>query len=373
MIDAIIGKTRSGKSYEAARYHILEAVKSGRMVVTNLSINIDFLCSLLGEHARELIVVIEQDFSNFEGSATDYNFSKPEHFTKYEWRDKNGKGPLFVIDEAHFVFSQECTKEILRYLAMHGHYGHDILMLTQDSSQLHRTIRKMINISIRTIKLSIIGNDKSYKRKVYSGVSTRNTDFFSEETRHYDSQYFNLYKSHTLSQGSVIEEKINDIKGGGFVQGKKKLVFICVAGVFLTIFAFKGMLSAPKKVLVKPQAIKNTPIKKLSPRIAEPKALERVLERESRHPFDKIVLHVVGRLNIRGNGRVIDLVQFDASKSNNVLFQLDSIDLLKAGYEVEVYNDCSVRISHRDYEDFIVCDSPDHLSKDQGSIAQVFD
>lgn len=370
MIDAIIGKTRSGKSYEAARYHILEAVKSGRMVVTNLSINIDFMCSLLGESSRELIVVVEQDFSNFSGKATDYNFSQPEHFTKYEWRDANNKGPLFVIDEAHFVFSTECTKEILKYLAMHGHYGHDILMLTQDSSQLHRTIRKMINISIRTIKLSIVGDDKSYKRKVYSGVSTRNSDFFSEETRHYDSQYFNLYKSHTLSSDSVKEEKINDIKGGGFIQGKNKIIALCFLGLFLTIFALKGLFTSTdseinkidKKTIVKPKI-------DVKPKIKEP-----IYSDDNYHPYEKIELHVVGNMSIRGNGRLVELVQFDASKSDNVLFQLDSVDLLKAGYDIEVYSDCAVKISHNLYSEIIVCDSPDRSDfNSDSSVAQVFD
>ena len=366
MLNAIIGKPRSGKSYEASRYHAFEALKTGRMVVTNLSLNVDYICSLLGEHVRDLIVVIEQDFSNFEGRATDYYFSKPEHFTQYDWKMEleNGstQGPLFIVDEAHFVFSSECTKEILKYLAMHGHMGHDILLLTQDAGQLHRTIRKLIDVGVRTVKLSMVGENSSYKRKVYSGVSMRNSDFVSEETRTYDPQYFKLYQSHTLSDTAIEEVAPSDVKGGGFNPHKNRSLLIIAVGVLLLLFiVFRIFLSGDE--LESSSGSVSQPVSKpVAPPSSSPAFSPRKLDREGRHPFDKVELHIVGRMEIRGNGRIVNLLQLDASKSDQVVFQVDSVDLLKAGYDVEIYSPCSARISYRGYEEFLVCDSPDRFN-----------
>nr|MBF4348645.1 assembly protein [Vibrio anguillarum] len=42
MIYAIVGRPRSGKSYESVVYHIIPAIKAGRKVVTNVSLNISY-------------------------------------------------------------------------------------------------------------------------------------------------------------------------------------------------------------------------------------------------------------------------------------------------------------------------------------------
>lgn len=394
MINAIVGRTRSGKSYEAVRYWAIEALKNNRMVVTNLSLNADRICAAYGEHLRDLIVVVKSDFSDFSGKPTDHYFSMPDHFIQHTWKDSDNKGPLFIIDEAHFVFGEGCTSDIKKFLAMHGHYGFDILLLTQDVTQLDKVVRKMPDIAIRTVKLNIVGNDKQYKRKVYSSCTFRNSDFIEESTRDYDPAYFGFYSSHTLSNDSVKEVKVDDVKGGGFMPNKKNIFFILGFGVLLTIFALKSLFTSPEEKVIKnvdvstpasspvsttPQIQSNnpnsivpepepiTPHEKSNP---DPIVDDR--EENTKHPFEKVSLHIVGRSNIRGNGRVIDIVQISASKNNNVMFLLDSNDLFRSGYDVEVYSDCSARITYDAYEEFIVCDSPDEEGNGQGTIAQTF-
>jgi zona occludens toxin len=391
MINAIVGRTRSGKSYEAVRYWAIEALKNNRMVVTNLSLNADRICAAYGEHLRDLIVVVKSDFSDFSGKPTDHYFSMPDHFIQHTWKDSDNKGPLFIIDEAHFVFGEGCTPDIKKFLAMHGHYGFDILLLTQDVSQLDRVVRKMPDIAIRTVKLNIVGNDKQYKRKVYSSCTFRNSDFIEESTRDYDPAYFGFYSSHTLSKDSVKEVKVDDLKGGGFMPNKKNIFFILGFGVLLTIFALKSLFTSPEEKAIDVSTPESSPVTTTAPtqsntpdlivpeselitphEKSNPVPILDEREENTNHPFQKVSLHIVGRSNIRGNGRVIDIIQISASKNNNVMFLLDSNDLFRSGYDVEVYSDCSARITYDLYEEFIVCDSPDKIGNGQGTIAQTF-
>ena len=88
MINGLSGRPGSGKSYEAVIRHIMPALKAERMVVTNIPLNVEWFCNVVGEHCRDLIIQIEGGFHNYGGKRY---FSQAEHFLKYqEWRnDKN--------------------------------------------------------------------------------------------------------------------------------------------------------------------------------------------------------------------------------------------------------------------------------------------
>ncbi|MFN1568607.1 zonular occludens toxin domain-containing protein, partial [Vibrio harveyi] len=51
-ISLLKGKPRSGKSYEAVRYHILPAIQEGRKVVTNIPLNIDEFVKICGSQVK---------------------------------------------------------------------------------------------------------------------------------------------------------------------------------------------------------------------------------------------------------------------------------------------------------------------------------
>ncbi|MHA6613038.1 zonular occludens toxin domain-containing protein [Photobacterium damselae] len=65
MINLIMGRPGGGKSYEAVVYHVLPAIQSGRMVITNLPINLDVVSSVLGEDKAKLIKIINSDFHSY--------------------------------------------------------------------------------------------------------------------------------------------------------------------------------------------------------------------------------------------------------------------------------------------------------------------
>ncbi|HHX8453039.1 TPA: zonular occludens toxin domain-containing protein [Vibrio diabolicus] len=98
MIYAIVGRPGGGKTYEAVAYHIIPAIKDGRKVITNITLNIDWFVKVFGEDVRELIKIVDGRLTDF--GSTSRPFSQIEDYSD-EWRNEKGQGPLYVVDEAH--------------------------------------------------------------------------------------------------------------------------------------------------------------------------------------------------------------------------------------------------------------------------------
>ncbi|ENQ8617727.1 assembly protein [Vibrio fluvialis] len=207
MIYAIVGRPRSGKSYESVVYHIIPAIKAGRKVITNVTLNIDWFVKLFGPEVKSLIQVVDGKLNEF--GKLDRPFSKFEHY-KDEWRDEQNRGPLYVIDEAHMVLpNRNLDSAILEFYSLHGHYGLDIVLLTQNLRKVHRDIKDMIELTYYCAKNTAFGSDKTYTKKVRIGATT---EVINEEQRKYNSSYFPAYKSHTQSDGTVAEAMAKDVK-----------------------------------------------------------------------------------------------------------------------------------------------------------------
>lgn len=398
MINAIIGRPRSGKSYEAVRYHIFPALEEGRMVVTNIPLDVEYFVRLLGEEVEDLIELIDFKFDNYGEKMSARFFSQAEHYTRFEWRNNDGVGPLFVVDEAHLVLGRDAPKAVLEYYSMHGHYGVDILLMSQSHGKIHRDIKDMIEVCWRTIKMDAYGDQDHYIKKTYHGIATRTADYIHEEERSYDAKYFPMYKSHTQSDTAVKEQIANDVAQGGLNPHKKRNIIIMSFAVLLVIFAMTRFFGSADEVEkeVESKSIPNSaPVnysvpgtnKNSVPGASQNPAPVYVppLPRQNQHslyakrskefhPFYKVSLHISGSLSVRGNGRVRDIITFDASQRKQVLFTMDSEDLYKAGYTVEVLSPCSVRVAYYDFEDYIVCDSPAKIrDKNKGEkISSVF-
>lgn len=362
MINAITGRPRAGKSYESVIFHILPAAVEGRLVVTNIPINKDAVSKYYGQEVADLIIVVKSNF-------TDYGmvrpFAVPDDYTKYDWKNEKGQGPLFVVDEAHLSIGRDAKKEILEYLSLHGHYGHDIIMVTQDPQKLHRDLKSMIEVCHRCIKKSVFGDDEHYIKKTYHGVSGRNEDYVREEEREYKSQYFQFYQSHTQSAIAVDEAKPKDANAVMFPR-KKLIIGMLVLAVPMSIYFFGKMISpsSPKQTKVTETEQQKTIQKSNQSQVAlsapVPQASKPQAEPEiPHHPFYKVALHVDGIAFYTLQGREYKEAYFVASQNGQSVFTLKSADLRMAGYDVAVYGDCLVRLTYNKiYDDWIVCDSP---------------
>ncbi|MCE7575776.1 zonular occludens toxin domain-containing protein [Aliivibrio fischeri] len=364
-ITLLKGKPRSGKSYEAVRYHILPAIQEGRKVVTNIPLNVDEFVKIFGTQVRELIDVYPFDFKNPYGNERGLPYlSDPEDYIKYEtWKDDNAKeyGPLFVIDECHFhfpthttgksVIPQDLTQKQLNFFSGHGHWGFDFLLLTQSDRKLNKLLREDIEICFEVRKVRA-HSDSSYSRKTSYYGEPRATGLINTEVRKYESQYFALYKSHTQSNAPVEEAAVKDIKKWYHSGMAKMTIFMFSLSFFGLMYLIFGSneTSASTPVVSTQSPPEASPAPKKSP----------VITQKYRDiPFSNFDLYISGYsdssyYDSEGRWHLQHDVYFEAEKAGYIV-SLKLSDLFLAGYDVSVYGDCMVRLTYGDYSKLIYC------------------
>lgn len=377
MINAIVGRPRAGKSYESVMYHILPSAKEGRKVVTNIPVNLERVARFYGQETADNITIVVTAFNEYGAVRP---FSVPDDFTKFDWKNDKGQGVLFVIDEAHLSLGRDAKTPVLEYLSLHGHYGHDIIIVTQSPRKLHRDLKDMVEVCWRCVKKSAFGDDTHYIKKTYHGVPSRNEDFIHEEEREYEKQYFGFYKSHTQSATSVTEATAKDIAASMFPH-KKIIIFVMVIGFAFAVFAGKKMISGSQAA-----ESQNKDESKVGLAVNQPPLLASTLDAPSQlqskpmvgetydsqvrrtdtkrkpdksfHPFYKVTLHIDSVAEFTLNRYLVKEVYFVAAQNGQALFTISTKDLRLAGYDVSVYGDCAVLVKYDNYEDWITCDRP---------------
>lgn len=380
MINGLSGRPGSGKSYEAVIRHIMPALIKKRKVVTNIPLNIEWFCSVVGEHCRDLIVQIDGGFHNYGGKRY---FSDAEHFLRYQdWRNEDNQGVFFVVDECHLCMPRAAgagedrvstQQELKEYLSMHRHYGHDILLLSQNFRKVDRDVVDMIQNCYYTIKKSFLGQDDKYICKVADGVSR---NIVATHEREYEKKYFAAYQSHTKSQGSVTEAKSVDIKP--WWQNK----FFAMAGVLFVLLIYMGWNTANTHAEAKKRKAevlaKNSQHKQQQPIVstteqpvanaaatghnaAAPVQQQRVEQQpRKKHPLDGLQLHLSATAeDWTRQGRYQKIIYVAVSRNGQMLKEITVADLALAGYQWTVLNDCMLELKYNDvYQDWIFCDTP---------------
>ncbi|QYJ87849.1 zonular occludens toxin [Shewanella mesophila] len=363
MINGIFGRPRAGKSYESVVYHIIPAAKDGRKVVTNIPVNKEKIAQFYSQDVADNITVVEANFNQY-GMVRP--FSVPSDFTRYDWKAENGQGVLFVVDEAHLSIGRDAKKEVLEYLSMHGHYGHDIIILCQSPAKLHKDLKDMVEVCFRCIKKSVFGDDTHYIKKTYHGISGRNSDYIHEEEREYQKQYFQFYQSHTQSSKPVDEAKTKDIKAN-FIPHRKLSIALIVIGVVFTLYTGKKILipdslgldsskSVSVPVEVKPSVSSSSVVSNANASPVLPSSKKS--SESKKHPFYKVSLHIDSVAEFTLKRYLVKEVYFVAAQNGQPMFTISTKDLRLAGYDVQVFGDCAVLVTYEDYEDWITCDSP---------------
>ena len=372
-INGISGRPGSGKSYEAVIRHILPALKDGRMVVTNIPLNVDWFCQFIGEYCRDLIVQIDGGFHNYGGKRY---FSDAEHFLRYqEWRNEKNQGVYFIVDECHLPMPRTAgagddrvstQKELKEYLSMHRHYGHDILLLTQNFRKVDRDVVDMVQTCYFTTKLSFLGKDDEYVCKVADGVSR---NIVTTHHREYEQKYFGAYQSHTKSEGSVQEAATVDIPA--WYQRWYNIGAIVMAVLFigLMIKGFSGDKSKP----VETHQVNKTVTDQVSTPVTQPGAKsvttqapkEKQPDEKSesepgkKHPYSGLQMHIVGNYaDMNQYGKLTKIIWISLSRNGQVLTEITHADLALAGYQFSVLNDCLIDLHFDDYQNYVFCDSP---------------
>jgi zona occludens toxin len=198
MITGMVGLPGAGKTLHVVGEVILPALKEGRLVVTNINLNVRELRVQVGEFIDNLLVIIRDDH---DAETPVLAFSEVEHFTKYDgWRKDgdSGEGPLFVVDECHAPFA-DCVglsankHPIVQWMAKHRHKGCDVYLLTQEIIGIPSAIRKRVEVIYKFVRKGFLGLNKSFWRHTYD---TNGNKLPGSIEGKYNPDWYRLYQSY---------------------------------------------------------------------------------------------------------------------------------------------------------------------------------
>ena len=386
MINLLIGGPGGGKSYEAVAYHILPALKRGRRVITNLPLIVENLeavepgCSALIE-LREKTLAVEPVLTSqnsipsgiFGRPAPTFcnrAFANPEDFAS-TWRDKDGGGPLYVVDECHFVMPRSGTsRAVEEWFSMHRHYNCDVLLITQSTGKISAAIKDLVQVCYKVRKATALGRSSGYIRKVLDGVGGGEV---SVSERKYEKQFFKLYKSHT--QGLALAEKDADDVAPFSVKFRRiSWAFYAFTAVAL-VWAFwpSGKKPIPRSpgVLIQQSSGLDQPSKVGLPSSGVPPVQSSAVQGMAGVPAAPVVPPTdtpepfAGKaVHLSGWARMGDKLihTFVISMAGQRLFELQERELVKAGYIFKPLGECSGYLTFAGVVRAVSCDSPTDAS-----------
>ena len=372
MINLLIGAPGGGKSYEATVFHLLPALQKGRLVVTNLPVNVDELEKIVPGCSLNLVLLNPTKDNPIPFSTiSDYH---------YDQKTDDGHGPLYIIDEAHFPLpasviskgiqeTQErkaALREVEEWFSMHRHYGADVLLLTQNARKISRDITAMAQMVYYVRKNVAMGRRHAYIRKVRDGLRG---DVVNTSERKYQKKYFPLYTSHTKSSG-VEESSASDIRP--FWRHWS----VIGAALFLPI-GIVALASAPNPLSVDRHIEQSRAIDSRPTTVQEAMARDGFYPQQqannndhnyvqhtpgtgltlpppTNHPLFGYGIHVLGY--IEAADRFI--YQFGISQNGQLVYMQTMTGLEQAGYTVHQVNDCMARLEYASADIYVHCDSP---------------
>lgn len=238
-INAYTGLMGSGKSFEVVANVILPAIKSGRRVVTNIAgISAEKIyayfskkdASLDAESLGEMVLCSDEQIqlSNFFPDE-----KKPELVSVVQ------AGDLVVIDEAwrHWNRDKKLIDSHMQFFRMHRHYTHaatgvscDVALIFQSVCDVHRSVRDVIEMTVRTVKIKTLGLVKTYRVELYEGSKLLKGAKFARKVMSYDRAIFPLYQSYAGGSGKemAIDKRQNVLRN--------PLIWVVSAGLLLVVF-----------------------------------------------------------------------------------------------------------------------------------------
>lgn len=195
-ITAYVGLPGSGKSYSVVENVILPALRQGVIVFTNIPMN------------RELI---DREFGGLLKQFDTQDLLDNPHW----FQEVFLPGATLVLDECWRVWSagtraNKLPEEHKSFLAEHRHMvgesgrSTEVVLVTQDLSQIASYPRSLVESTFRTVKLVAVGATNRFRVDVYSGAVTGNQPPKSQLLRQipgkYKAEVYQYYTSQTMSE-----------------------------------------------------------------------------------------------------------------------------------------------------------------------------
>lgn len=242
-INLYIGQSRSGKSYEVVTYVIVEALRIGRRVVSNIG-------GLNYEAMKQHLISqgVEESKIGQLLQVTNEQVSEP-YFFKTDYDEKAGRettvqsGDLVALDEIWRFWKKrgEIPERHLNFFRMHGHFVNqvnqltcEVVLITQAIRDVNESIRDNAHQTFVMKKLTKLGMSNRYTVDIFDrGQTTKSAHILQLAPRVYNPEFFKFYKSHTQNDSGVSAKEIHTDKRGNILKSK---IFYILPFIFLLMF-----------------------------------------------------------------------------------------------------------------------------------------
>ncbi|CAA0100605.1 Zona occludens toxin [BD1-7 clade bacterium] len=349
-ISAYVGLPRSGKSYSVVEHVILPALKSGREVLSNIPMNDDVVFEEFG--------VLPTYFE------TQQALDNPSFF------DDVPHGAIVILDEAWRLWPSGIKANNARdgdkaFLAEHGHRsanGHviEVILVTQDLTQIASFARNLIETTYRTVKLSAVGQDNRFRVDIYQGaVSGPNPPKRLRSDQRFGSYQESVYKyyvSQTQGDGQHSSEAKSDKRSNILTAAWLKWGIVLMVSLSILSFfglkqVYQGYANAGQSKGAEESTSSGIPV--VNPVVISDKSIVR--------PKPSKPDYLEGReIEITWNmGRYPDIdYRFRVSKGSSY-FELSESDIQRLGYSLSAINQCLVVIKRELSSHLATCHASD--------------
>lgn len=201
----------SGKSYEVVSQVILKAISNGRRVVTNVDgIDGDAIRAYVHEKHG-----IQFDRLGDVVHCSNEDVAKPDFLPHGKLVDTFVQpGDMVCIDEAWRFWGTDCKllQEHKIFFREHRHYVNpetkvscDLVLMVQDISDLHRTLKVVVELTFRTEKKKSLGLNNTYSVSMYEGYKVNARQRVGNWVRRYEKEIFPLYSSYSGGEGKEVQ------------------------------------------------------------------------------------------------------------------------------------------------------------------------
>lgn len=247
-INALTGLMGSGKSYECVSEVILNALAVGRRIVTNVDGIDNEACRAYVHEKRG--IPLEKIGEIIHCTNDDV---KSEFFFPFGTDAKTfcQSGDMVCIDEAWRFWgtSEKIHKNHLIFFREHRHYVNpeskvscDLVLMVQDISDLHRTLKVVVELTFKTTKIKSLGLSKVYRVEMWEGYKLTQKNRVKVENKKYNPEIFPLYSSYSGGQGNEVQiDKRQNILKNKTLWGLIALFIIFgVIGIYGVWYFFSG-------------------------------------------------------------------------------------------------------------------------------------
>lgn len=277
-IKAYVGIMGSGKTYEVVSVVILNALRLGRRVITNIAgINYPAMVDLLvseGVDPDKIGKVVQVPHER----VTDAEFWLSEagnEAIKAQGLDLDASmilpGDLVCLDEIWRFWDGFSARDsdgkkrpdaVMNFMRMHRHFTHpvtgvacDLAIITQEIMDASRQVRSVIEETYRMEKLTAIGSTKRYRVDVCQRGQSRRV--LRSLQRSYEEKYFALYTSHSGRKEGEAGPKEQNIDQRGNILSGALFKIVLPVGAIVAGFAVWTVYSFLHPESSTPQAVKN--------------------------------------------------------------------------------------------------------------------